>query len=542
MQLPYPAPLPGWTKHAHPCIVSRPFSTVHSNIMHRIPRLYPIQLASRYVIPSDINSLDAPKSKLLHHGDECNRVTVPMSQCVTEWHNNMCSLPFDSNKDTVLAGTSSGTFGDIALWQIGLDESGTTDYFTPLPTPNSGAQFPNRAQETVKAMSAAKKDSNGGVLAACCSKCVCVGRYDDAGTYLNWVGLIDIQNALDVDLNPISQNEIVILDRSAIQVFDLVQGTANCLFQADFQPLAPHAAYRWVHYAAHPRTLLTSSRRHVARVDLRCDSDSILDNTIVKPHTAWNLPSIDQGISFFTPHPSHPFRSILTTDSLLAVIDSRMTNTPLLEWNLSLNDDFPAVSVAALNTGPDADFVIAVSSRVFRNLFVFHATSCLSPNETVFSVLGDLETRSSEERLFQTQPVWSDMPLAHLDQFMPGLDNRGLALVPHPGGSRISLVQSSTRKGMMTQLLGCETFNDGSFRFEPQSRSEAREQHLLHGVDSAVNVLNSRDSIIASSSIDLQRARDKLLKDFEPGNRILENLSCMDARDSLAARDSVLNS
>lgn len=539
MQLPYPAPLPSWTKHGHPCIVSRPLTTVQSNLNHLVPRLYPVQLSSRPVIPVNFNYPSALKP---HNGQPENILSnMLVSARSPEWNNNMKALPFDCGDATIVTCTTTGKFGDMALWQITLDESETVDYFTPLRSRNISTQFSARAQEHVKTISAVSKDPVGGVLAACCSNSICIGLYDTTSTYLDWIELIDVRNAFDCDLNSLCQDEIAVLDQNAVKVFDLVRGASNCVFQADLQPLSPHAVYRWMHYAAHPRTLHTSSRNQVARLDLRCGSSSDRADVIFKPHTNWDLPAIDRGISFFTSHPSHPFRSILTTDSLLAVLDSRMLNIPLLEWNISLDDDLPVVSVTALSDGPDADFVIAVSSRFSDNLLVFHATSCSAATVTPLSLQEPAQTWPSKTELFGTQPVWSDMPLAHLDKFMPGLHNRGVALVPHRGGSRISLVQSSLKSGIRTQLLGCEMFTDGCFRFEPSPKLETSEQHLLHGIDSAVNILNTRDSMLTCSSFDLEGVRHELLRDFEPGNRALANLSCLDARDSVTVRESILD-
>lgn len=601
LQLPYPAPFPQWSKYHQPAVTSRPFLTVDDKFAHLSPRLFPIQLAASLILPpppKNNNNNSGNSKKLLTSPQPSSQlIPSPSSSYSITNNNNLCVVPDSSSKTPLIAATPDASLEHLAIYQLDArdefvknsvvrcarryrDINGELDTWKlgNLNIRNnididSNVISADTMRSTVCGVQAVECDDDGGLLLASLADSLCIGRYNSGGKELVWVDHISIPNLRATDVNRVALTEFAAVDNFSLKLYDIA--TAACTLAEDVQPISPKYSYRWVQYGAHPRTVLVASKRAICRFDLRQSNSNRSDEILVNPVDAWNLcPKVDVGISYFEKHPNNPFMTVLATGTVLAVVDARMAGSPLLEWNITYGNDISNAALMPLNDNTN-DLAIALSAKVTSDLALFHLTSdfkvsaeeiLLNPqdpanfrrfqsdlndtgNSNYNKNFNDINSDSDDEDgpvVSHPHILWSDMPLVHLEQFPPGNELRGIALLPEPqkGPKRrkFSLVQSSPRYGITAQRVGCEKFKDGTYAFEAPLRDSededidtAEKYNLLYGMDSAVDMLNARDALLVEAE-GPETAEKIIQQAVEPGLRMVKRLKCLDTRDVLAVR------
>lgn len=246
----------------------------------------------------------------------------------------------------------------------------------------------------------------------------------------------------------------------------------------------------------------------------------------------WSMSQADGGLKVFERHPFEPFWSIVGSDHLLAVVDERMPCNPLLTWSLTGSPLMgPTLSCVRSVSPSDVGFGLAIALATPKDgsLSLFHLHSgeqarqgCFSPGVVVSSrsvtksaakdtpVVSTSESMSKGSHSTSSGPVgtrhavaasraiqmsisdfplppllWSDLPLGQLPTYAPTEGLVGLALLPHPkinvfscqdrdestqAGACLSLLQVSASGEAISQLVGCNSFEDGDHAFEAHER------------------------------------------------------------------------
>lgn len=549
LQLSYPAPLPSWSSSNHPCIVPRPFLTPHQSERHRTPRLFPVQL-SAHALYRAISPARRPRfvfeEAVAQHRRLCGAAPAvsdallaslaaehDMERAVPAWRaaprNAMCALNDGESGAAVVAFSTSGLLRDVALWRGRLVENETRDEFTRQSTAASVA-----GDDEVYDIVGVDDKGQGGLVAVRLSRTVALARYAPGALDLQWIERIPIPDgAVTCALNHTSMLELCTLDQYALRVFDI--STSSPLQCTDLQALSPRARFNWLRYGAHPRTLLLASQQSISRIDLREKA-----NPIQLLHTnQLNLHTSDSGLLHFSAHPTHNFRCILATETLLAISDERMLRHPILEWHIPTGHAPSAMATScALDATPRADIVLALSNPGASELSILHATT---GHNFTMGITGpaDSTLNLGDFRLQHPDILWSDLPLRHLDRFGPRAlaTAHGIALARH-NDSRVSVVQAVPGRAVISQLLGVQPYEDGTHIFEPPKLEDTVEDAVENTVenrhagvvmDSVANILNQIDAgVVAEKEERVDIARNMMGCGVKRAGEIRK----LDARDA----------
>lgn len=555
LQLPYPAPLPSWTGNAHPCVVPRPFLTPHNRLVYATPRLFPVQLSALPVCRALSLHHRTPIAvgERIHNNEPCHIHTVAPavpaalldSLCQQQEEeealeqlpsrstfgprNAMCAVNDGDNGAPLVALTTTGQLHDVALWKGTLLDSDSRDLFTRM-RPASRAIDNNQVFDLV----AADDIGQGGLLAARLSHSLALARYESGGQCLKWHDNVNVPAPTRaVALNAMSMAEMCALDRFALRVYDINSGLRESS-ETELQPLGE--SFSWMRYAAHPRTLLLCGRRNIVRVDLRESNGQ--SHPLLDVCDGLSLSRCDDGVQYFST--LNNFRSVLATESQICVIDQRMPRAPLLEWHFALGHSSNALG--ACITTSKRDIIIALADPASATLAVLHATRGHRFSDDL-SRPTDLNAQHGDARLQHPQLLWSDVPLTHLDRFGPrgATMAHGLALACHPGASRVSLLQAVPGCGVISQLLGVDTFENGTHCFERPVADDVAKREIV-GVphDSIANIINQYDANVANK-IHGKPLKHSLRK-RKVGRAIAAatRLRRLDARDALLLQSHIL--
>eukprot|EP00171_Calliarthron_tuberculosum_P015209 IDg15209t1 len=510
LQLPYPAPLPSWSSLKHPSVIPRPFLTPHPTERHLFPRLFPVQLNARALYRDSSlcdpavagcdtledtitnerrlsSAVPAVPGRLLSGLDRRADESPPLPLWRIAPRNAMCAMNDGEDGDALVALTTTGRLDSVALWRGELHDNNSRDDFTRLPISRHQKEaFTDEVFDLI----GAEDCGQGGLLAARLSRMVALGRFGPGGTDLNWVDRIPIDDGVcALTLSKQSMIELSTIDQFSFRVFDIAtSGSVRRCRRADIQPFSQLRRFRWLRYAAHPRCLLLASRAVVSRIDLRMRIKAV---PLLDVRKQLHLHKMDGGLIYFGAHPTHPFRSVLASETLVAVSDERLLKHPALEWNVPTGTALAGMgSSCTLGTRPSDDLVVAIADPVGSELSVLHATHGHDFLQTE-DIIGpaDSSLKLGSFRFQHPEQLWSDLPLRHLDRFGPRglMTPLGLTLVRHPRSSRVSLLQAVPGRGVITQLLGVEPFEDGTHLFEPPPRAEdeSAEQTAVPAVAAA---------------------------------------------------------
>lgn len=547
---------------------------MHPQQYASLPRLFPVDLSARRVCPGTGVKFQAPargEGKMLSSrarkeiervSDDIIKIAAADDGSISGGSagkrrvkyplegNPMCAI--DDGGDAYVAFSQSGLLSDVGFTRVSFSLAEGMEEFEP--TYQTSKPIPDVCNEDgqilqIVATNREAASSERGLIAARVRDAVFLGVFRDSFEEFKWVDRFAMESSCATCINELSMNEVAALDASALSVFDLEYGHPIAA-PLDLQPLDTSSLYRWLRYGAHPRTLFLANASGVGFVDLRAMSAADGETNVLDPRNDWNLCKLDTGVCYFDKHPRQPFQSVLMTSSLLCIMDSRMLQQPLLEWNINCSEPYLSGAVAAVdsveNQNQECDIVIALASAPASDLWVLHASqgSGFAADLLTPSTAG---APGKRERSKHPRLLWSDMPLEQLDRFPERHEARGIALVPFPKEKRISLLQYSVQGGTIAQLLGCEPFQDGDHLFITPDKDNDQEEPcgLLVGMDSFASILNARDIAVTEPHVNGRgatagRAINKHFEaDFNPGWKMYQRLSRLDARDAQHLRKRV---
>lgn len=313
-----------------------------------------------------------------------------------------------------------------------------------------------------------------------------------------WRDHFSFPSSFSLALNPLYPAEFVALCRQGL-FFGTAEEFVNIRSQKkdwddcfhDIQGIARSSWYSRVFYGMHPRCLLVSNRKEVAIFDMREKIDLESRNVMFNVKEDWNLPENDSSISFFQPLRPRGYTALIATRTCLNYFDMRMPKTPILDWSISLSVPIEKVCVANLDQQHPRSHVFAMASRRQSYLEVFHAVHTQGQGTLGFAALQSQRPENGRSAAsctvpeLRTSPVlWSDMPLAHMQQLNGASGISGMALLPLNGDRSVSLLQWSPKDGLMGQLLDIEARKDGESVFERQTGVKGRV------CDNSINMTN----------------------------------------------------
>lgn len=370
--------------------------------------------------------------------------------------------------------------------------------------------------------------------------------------------------------------------------------------------------YFRTHYAAHPRVALLASQGGLHRADMRGGTSPVGTTHAMAMFNIWRDWSVspsDGGLRVFERHPSKPFWSIVASDHLLAVVDERMSCYPVLTWSLTSSPLTRTTLSCVQSVRPgnhEYGEVIALGSPSDGSLSLFHLHSdkqaevgSLSPNLVTPSLAASIAkssraeprslstaggTSSASSGPVGTRPsaavarkaiakslsgfpvpsaLWSDLPLTQLPSYAPTERLAGIAFLPHPrssifthhdtdkslqAGACLSLLQVSQRGGAISQLIGCNSFEDGDYLFELRSRrmdcgqsgeNAMNECNLSEQSDQMDSVIAVREAQLAFSS---SATKERILNRVNDGVRVFQATKRLPAVGGVDLRRRLLSS
>lgn len=265
----------------------------------------------------------------------------------------------------------------------------------------------------------------------------------------------------------------------------------------DVQGVGRNSWYNRIFYGTHPRTLLVSNRREVSTFDTREKVDLASRTVLFNVTEDWNLPHYDSFISVFQPMHQRGYSALIATRTCMNYCDLRMPKNPILDWSLSLPLPIEQICIANLDQQQPRSELIALASRRQSYLEVFHAVHEQGQGNSGFIGMQVQQDVNGTSRSWQppelgrSSVLWSDLPLAHLQQLKGASEISGMALLPVNSDKSVTLLQWSSTDGLIGQLIDVEAREDGECVFERQTAIRGRL------FDSSVNITNFIRKLLA---------------------------------------------
>lgn len=248
----------------------------------------------------------------------------------------------------------------------------------------------------------------------------------------------------------------------------------------DVQALEKDSVYNRVYYGPHPRTLLLSNQREIARFDLRMKVDLSSRDVLLNVGEDWNLPKYDLSISAFSPTRPRGNTLVVATKTCLNYCDLRMPKNPLLDWSLSLPLPVDQLCVTSLELREPQSEIVAMASRRQCYLEVFHAVHESSRPSCGFRPARAVQNGKAggkswkAPRVAKRSLLWSDLPLSNLQQLKGMSATSGIAVLPLNNQQQVTLLQWSAEDGLLGQLLDVVAREDEECLFERQTAVKGR--------------------------------------------------------------------
>lgn len=357
-----------------------------------------------------------------------------------------------------------------------------------------------------------------------------------------WKDQFSLSGVASSSFNPIFQEEFSVVSEDGLFAGTsedlnkyLSQGRQHELFM-DIQTVSPNTQFRQLHYGAHPRTVLLANRGGIRRYDLRSPECRWTRDSVLNIQEDWGMSNKSIEIATFQPlRNDGGFKLAIATKTSLCYIDIRMSHTPILDWSLSLPSFIDNMVLCELNETQIGSDIIALSSRKHQYLEAFHGVHGRSEDaeNLEFQLAKGMNETLWSPSLMTSEILWSDLPLAHLQQLRVSSARAGITLVPHRGGNTATLLQFSVADGLTAQLLGVDIFRDRERMFErvPQEMSLYAENSLI--ARRYQNALEERGEHLAPTLV-----KNSVLRSV-PGCSLLRKSRQMFTKDAIDLRERI---
>lgn len=410
----------------------------------------------------------------------------PIPQTCEDWQppgsGNPIALAAIGKRKAVIF-SPTGLLDSITVAEISIQESdGTPSHsFKPLSTSLRPPDFMLLDENPIVDITSSQSSSDifqRGMVLATTASALSFGTFDDVA--FQWNFQFDLGRIVATAFNPVLPEEFALVCDDGV-----FAGTAstlqNVLFYqktdqvfADIQPICPKARFRQVHYGAHPRTLLLANPRGICRHDLRAPNANTVRDGVLDIEDHWGLSLKDTEVAFFQPlRQSNAFHIVLATRTALFYVDVRRPHAPLLDWSLSLPSTVDHMAVCEMMASEVNFDVIALSSTRHCYLEMFHGVHLR--NDEMFGFDGSQNGKVWRPPLPTCEVLWSDMPLAHLQQLQKPSPTAGLMILPLEKTGTVSLLQWSATEGLIAQLINIKAFQDAGRSFDKLAEAPVRQ-------------------------------------------------------------------